>query len=118
MLPLHIVRIQHACKTASAALPVSMRYLPLLHGHFPKEPILPGVIMLQALFSLARTLDDKKVSLLRNARFRKLIRPQHHFVWLKVHRQNESLFRGIVYIRSPDSQVFEIAAEALFEKSL
>lgn len=118
MLPLHIVRIQHARSTASAALPVSKRYLPLLHGHFPKAPILPGVIMLQALFSLARTLDDKNVSILRNVRFRKLIRPQHRFVWLKVHRQNESVFRGTVYMRSPDSQTVEIAAEALFEKSL
>lgn len=55
---------------------------PFFQGHFPKEPIMPGVLIVEALAQTAGILlyekgyrDIKVLASIRNAKFRKIVRP-------------------------------------------
>ena len=50
---------------------------PWFHGHFPGEPILPGVAQIGMVFDAIRKAhnQDLKVSSVRRVRFKQIIRP-------------------------------------------
>ena len=57
---------------------------PWFDGHFPREPILPGVAQIGMVFDAIRKAhnQDLKISSLRRVRFKRIIRPDDR---LKIH---------------------------------
>lgn len=52
------------------------RDLPSLDGHFPDDPIVPGVVLLErAMNAIAAQLDDAKPVEVQWAKFRAVVRP-------------------------------------------
>lgn len=69
---------------------------PLFEGHFPDNPIAPGVCMMQIAKELAETIVQKKLFLIRatNVKFTALINPQENSVLqleLKISQQEDAL---------------------------
>lgn len=121
---------------AFAILPVTADHLPQLRGHFPNQPVLPGVITLNAMFHLATILrlrstagaDNMQgrtphVSHLIRAAFRRVITPDHQSLRVDVRLAEERpddqaqqsrapLFRATACLHlEPDAPV---TAEAVF----
>lgn len=70
---------------------------PCLPGHFPGDPIVPGVVLLDHTLALVRPAHPgQAVASLRNIRFRRPVRPcQRILVQLRPGRPGELEFAGL-----------------------
>ncbi len=63
--------------TASAKMVVNERTVPELRGHFPDRPVVPAVVLLEAIFQTAAALSAETLDVrdLRSATFRRIVTP-------------------------------------------
>lgn len=77
--------------------------LPVFEGHFPGNPLLPGVMLLDHLLSAMRAADPSlDVAEIADARFLKPLRPGQRFTLSWEQREQDLRFRC-------ESEGFEIA---------
>ena len=95
---------------------------PFFQGHFPKEPIMPGVLIIESLAQTAAILVAKTLKIINgdllvyfmsmnNTKFRKLVKPGDTLnlsVIVNQSRRNVWKFHGEAYVRD------EIVAESDF----
>lgn len=94
------------CSKASSAiatLPVSESHLPDLRGHFPSNPILPAVVVLEAMFQLAAVLQHNNshnihFNVIHNAKFRRIVTPADISLNLQVFLLDPRKVKGLAYV--------------------
>lgn len=115
---LHDVAVHLHGRTAAATLPLTVAHLPDLRGHFPNNPIVPAVFILDAMFRLARELPGERnrhdqFDFVRSAKFRRVVTPKDHRLSLEVQRLGPDAFKGLAFVSSTN-QGRRLAAEAEF----
>lgn len=84
---------------ARAVLPVTEKHLPDIRGHFPGNPVVPAVVMLEAMFQLGAVLGQenqikRRLDCIHEARFRRIITPEDRELLIEVW-DDEKGYRGI-----------------------
>ena len=108
------VRVGSALSTAR--LCVSTTHLPDLRGHFPGRPILPAVVMLDAMFELANHMHPGPIDRVHEAKFRRLVTPKDGHVEVEVKKQRTIEKERVTFLGTIKSRS-KLAAEALFSCS-
>lgn len=106
-------------KTAVARLPLTVAHLPDIRGHFPGKPVVPAVLILDAMFRLAKELPgdrdrvDEEFDFVRNAKFRRVVTPADVSLSLEVSTLDHATFKALAFVTTR-SHARLLAAEAEF----
>jgi 3-hydroxymyristoyl/3-hydroxydecanoyl-(acyl carrier protein) dehydratase len=98
---LHISVLEKADQTIHAVWNVE-NDLPFLNGHFHDHPVVPAVIVLEAVLALARStwgLGDARLRNVMNSKFLKVLVPGMR-VRIEIQRLDETSFQAGLFLNS------------------